>query len=111
MLVYDGECGFCTRCAAWVEKHGRGIRISPWQALDLDEVGLTERQVRAAAYWVEGSRAEAGERAVARALMACGRGYRVLGHVLLLPGVRRLSAVGYRFVAQHRGRLPGPRSS
>lgn len=108
MLVYDGDCGFCTRCALWVEAHADHVEIRPWQSLDLAAVGLTEAQVRAAAYWVDDDGVEAAERAVARALLRCGPGYRILGRALLLPGVRRVAAVGYRFVARHRGRLPGP---
>ena len=102
MLVYDGGCGFCTRCARWVEAHAHDVDVVAWQSLDLAEVGLTEQQVREAAYWLEGSRVEGAERAVARALMRCGRGYAVAGRALLLPGIRRASAPAYRFVAAHR---------
>ena len=109
MLVYDGDCGFCTRCALWVAARAVDVQVVAWQTLDLGDVGLTETQVRTAAYWVEGARVEGAERAIARALVACGRGYAVVGRLLLLPGVRRVAAVGYRFVARHRGRLPGPR--
>jgi hypothetical protein len=42
-------------------------------------------------------------------LVAWGRAYAVIGRLLLLPGVRRVAGVGYRFVARHRAHLPGPR--
>src|SRR5690242_11266967 len=105
MLVYDGDCAFCTRCARWLAARARGVRVVAWQTLDLAEVGLTEQQVSAAAYWVDGADVEHSEVAVARALMACGTGFAVLGRLLLLPGVRRLAGMGYRFVARHRGRI------
>jgi predicted DCC family thiol-disulfide oxidoreductase YuxK len=105
MLVYDGDCDFCTRCARWLDARAHEVEVVPWQALDLAEVGLTEEQVRAAAYWLEGTAVVGGERAVARSLVACGRGYAVLGRAVLLPGVRRVAGVGYRFVARHRSRL------
>ena len=108
-LVYDGDCGFCTRCARWLDRHARDVEVVPWQSLDLAEVGLTERQVRAAAYWLDGEVVDSGEGAIARSLVACGSGYAVLGRLLLLAGVRRVAAVGYRLVARHRGRLPGAR--
>jgi predicted DCC family thiol-disulfide oxidoreductase YuxK len=109
MLVYDGDCGFCTRCADWLAARAAELEVVPWQSLDLPAVGLTEAQVRTAAYWVDGDQVEGAERAIARSLLACGRGYGVVGRLLLLPGVRRVAAVGYRLVAGNRGRLPGPR--
>jgi len=105
MLVYDGDCGFCTRCARWVEARARDVEVVPWQALDLPAMGLTERQVRTGAYWLDDGTTDHGEGAIARSLMACGRGYAVIGRALLLPGVRRVAGLGYRFVARHRGRL------
>ena len=105
MLVYDGDCAFCTRCADWLRARAPDVDVAPWQGLDLADVGLTEDQVRAAAYWVDGGVVVGGEGAVARALLASGRGYPVLGRVLLLPGVRRLAGLGYRFVAGHRGAI------
>jgi predicted DCC family thiol-disulfide oxidoreductase YuxK len=108
MLVYDGDCGFCTRCARWLGAHAAQLDVVSWQTVDLGAIGLTEDEVRQAAYWVDGSVVEGAERAISRSLVACGGGYALLGRVLLLPGVRRVAAVGYRFVARHRGRLPGP---
>ena len=108
-LVYDGDCGFCTRCAHWLAVRATDVEVVPWQTLDLAEVGLTERQVREAAYWVDDGVVDGAEGAIARSLLACGRGDAVLGRILLLPGVRRVAAAGYRLVARNRGRLPGPR--
>lgn len=105
MLVYDGDCAFCSRCARWLDARASGVEVVPWQEVDLASVGLTEDQVRAAAYWVDGGSAEGGADAVARALIACGRGYALVGRALRLPGVRRVAGAGYRLVARHRGRL------
>lgn len=108
-LVYDGDCRFCTGWARWLVVRAPGVDVVAWQTLDLDAIGLTEQQVRAAAYWVDGRGVVGAERAVARSLRACGGGYAVLGRLLLLPGVRRVAAVGYGWVARHRARLPAPR--
>ena len=105
MLVYDGDCGFCTRCARWVETRARDVEVVPWQTLDLPAVGLSEQQVRTAAYWLDDGTTDHGEGAIARSLMACGRGYAVIGRALLVPGVRQVAGVGYRIVARNRGRL------
>ena len=53
MLVYDGDCGFCTRCARWVGTRSHGVEVVPWQTLDLAALGLSEQQVRTAAYWLD----------------------------------------------------------
>lgn len=107
-LVYDGDCGFCTRSAEFVSARS-DVAVSPWQALDLDEVGLTEEQVTSAAYWLDGDGdvPRRGARAVAAALRACGPGYAVLGRAIDLPPVRPLAAAGYAVVARYRYRLPG----
>jgi predicted DCC family thiol-disulfide oxidoreductase YuxK len=102
ILVYDGECGFCARCARWIELRTQGVDVVPWQSLDLAGVGLTEQQVRDSAYWLEGPSAHAAEGAVARSLQRCGGTYAVIGRALLFPGVRPLAARAYRFVARHR---------
>jgi hypothetical protein len=85
------------------------VDVVPWQSADLVGLGLTEDQVREAAYWVDGDSIDGAEAATARSLLACGRAYAVIGRLLLLPVVRRVAGVGYRFVARHRAHLPGPR--
>jgi hypothetical protein len=47
-------------------RHARDLEVVPWQALDLAEVGLTEEQVRAAAYWLDGQVVDSGGPIAAR---------------------------------------------
>ena len=102
-IVYDADCGFCTRSARWVDADPVA-----WQDLDLGSVGATRAEAEAFAGWLEDGRIRAlGAPAIAAALRARGGWTRPLGHALDLPGVRRLAAVVYRFVAAHRHRLPG----
>lgn len=107
-LVFDGDCGFCTRSADWVATRSDAA-VEPWQRLDLAAHGLTEDEVRTAAYWLDpdGGEPLRGARAVAAALRACGRPWRGVGVLLDLPPLRPLSALGYRVVAANRHRLPG----
>lgn len=110
-LVYDADCGFCTVCADFARARG-DFEVAPWQALDLAAVGLTEQQVSAAAYWLDGDGPRSGHRAIARALRSFRpgpryAGYRLLGRLIDLPPVRPLAAVGYALVARYRYRLPG----
>jgi predicted DCC family thiol-disulfide oxidoreductase YuxK len=108
VLVYDGDCGFCTTCARLGQRRLRLPAVEPWQFLDLDELGLTEAACREAVQWVatDGSVA-AAEGAVIASLRHAGGGWRWLGALLDLPGIRHLAALAYRLLARYRHRMPG----
>ena len=106
-LVYDGDCGFCTSSARFVERRSDAA-VVPWQRFDLPAVGLTAEQTSAAVYWLPSAGAPLrGARAVAAALRECGPTYRVIGLLIDLPLVRPLAAAVYAVVARYRHRLPG----
>lgn len=109
VLVFDGDCGFCTSTVHWLLARIRTpVRAVPWQRLDLEAYGLTERDVRRFVWWIdEIGRRDRGHRAVARALEACGGGWPLVGRLLRTPPFGWLGAVGYRLVARFRGWLPG----
>lgn len=108
MFLYDADCGFCTRTA---QLGGRVLRapdmFQPWQAQDLDALGLTEAQLLEEAVFWTPSASYGGAQAVAHALIAAGGLWVVLGRLLTLPGVRWVAGVAYRFIAHNRYRLPG----
>lgn len=108
ILVYDGDCAFCTRTARWAERrlHDRAA-VRPWQALDLDALGLTEHDVTTAAWWVDGDRRDAGHRSIGRALVAIGGLWRLLGWLLLLPPVSWIARPVYALIARNRHKMPG----
>lgn len=112
VLVYDGDCGFCTSAARWAERgFGATATALPWQGLGDDglrALGLTRDQVARAAWWVgpEG-RPLGGHLAVAAALSAGGGWRRPAGRVLRTPPVRWGASVAYRFVSRYRHHLPG----
>jgi predicted DCC family thiol-disulfide oxidoreductase YuxK len=108
LLVFDGDCGFCTTAAGFAERRLGLEHVEPWQFLDLAALGLTESACEEAVQWVtvDGTVCSA-ERAVIAALRHAGGGWRVLGAAIGLPGPRHAAAVGYRLVARYRHRLPG----
>ncbi len=109
-LIYDGDCGFCTVSAMSVKRHvdGDSVRVAPWQSLDLTEFGLTEAEVSSAAYWVGPDGAlRRGHEAVADALLAMGRPYSFLGHLVGRRPLVWLAPPVYALVARYRHRLPG----
>jgi len=108
VLVYDGDCGFCTTCARLLERIGADAEIVAWQLTDLAELGITEEQAADAVQWVEiDGTVRAGHEAIAAVLSAAGGIWKIVGRVALLPGISWLGAKAYRLVADNRYRLPG----
>jgi predicted DCC family thiol-disulfide oxidoreductase YuxK len=108
-LVFDGDCGFCTRCVALVPKRARRTTtVVPFQRADLPALGLTASECAEAVQWVgdDGTRAR-GHAAIGRLLQQAGGLWHLLGVLLLLPPVSWLAALVYRLVAANRMRLPG----
>ena len=109
LLIFDGDCAFCTRSVRFVERRiRRHPRIVAWQSLDLAEWDLTRAECEEAVQWidVDGTRASA-HLAVARTLVYGGRGWALLGRFVAAPGIRTLAGVVYRWVARNRHRMPG----
>jgi predicted DCC family thiol-disulfide oxidoreductase YuxK len=109
VLLFDGDCAFCTSCARLVEKRIRpGAAIVAWQLADLAELGVTEGQATDALQWVEADgTVRSGHEAVAAVLTHAGPISRPLGRFLLLPGVSWVAAKAYTLIAANRHRLPG----
>ena len=111
VLIFDGDCGFCTTCAWFLQRWVVGAdsaSVAPWQRLDLAELGLTEGQCRTAVQWVgQGGQVAEGHAAIAAALKAGHRVWRLVGAMLLAPGLSWVAERVYSGVAAHRDRLPG----
>jgi predicted DCC family thiol-disulfide oxidoreductase YuxK len=108
VLVYDGDCGFCTTCARFLERIGPDAEIVAWQLTDLAELGVTEEQAADAVQWVgaDGS-VRSGHEAIAAVLSSAGRIWGIVGRLIVLPGVSWVAARAYRLTADNRYRLPG----
>jgi predicted DCC family thiol-disulfide oxidoreductase YuxK len=108
VLVYDGDCGFCTTSAHLLERIGPDAEIVAWQLTDLAALGITEEQAADAVQLVQvdGS-VRSGHEAVAAVLGTAGRIWRIAGRALLLPGISWIAARAYRLIADNRYRLPG----
>ena len=109
VLVFDGDCAFCTStvnvATRWIRRMPTTV---PYQFADLERLGLTEAACRDAVQYVaRDRRILAAEDAVAGVLLAAGKGWWLLGALMHLPGAHWLSGVAYRWVARNRYRLPG----
>jgi predicted DCC family thiol-disulfide oxidoreductase YuxK len=108
LLVFDGDCRFCTSSARLAARMVKSAEIVPWQRADLAALGVRRDEAIKAVQWVDGNgRVSAGAEAVARMLLTGTLLTRLLGALLMLPGIRLIADVVYRVVAKNRGRLPG----
>lgn len=109
LLVYDGDCGFCTRSARLLRERIRTRDdVRPSQQLELATLGLTAAQAAEAVQHVaDDGTVTSGARAIAATLRAAPQPWAAAGRVLDAPPVRPLAALGYRLVAANRHRLPG----
>ncbi|MPZ60058.1 MAG: DUF393 domain-containing protein [Propionibacteriales bacterium] len=110
VLVYDGDCAFCSSTARLLVRWVPTVAaVEPWQRLDLEELGLTETACRESVQWVDaGERPVGGPLALAGFLRSSGGPvWRLIGRVLALPLALRAADPAYRLIARNRHRLPG----
>ena len=118
VLIFDGDCGFCTTCAQRIDKwFGGSLKVEPYQFSDLAALGLSSEQTAAAVQWIAtpGAEARSGAAAIAALLVegghtrggAVGRLAVFIGWAMQTPPLIGLSRVSYELVARNRHRLPG----
>lgn len=110
VLIYDGDCGFCTRTAAWLRRRlPPGYETRPSQRLpNLEELGLDRRKVHEAAYWIDpNGRKHRGHRAIMRAVESSGGMLGPLSRLMKVWPFDPLASWVYGIVARHRHLLPG----
>ncbi len=111
LLVFDGDCAFCRRCVQFMQRHfKKQPRISSWQSLDLTTLGLTQLQCEGAVQWVNVNGAiHSAHAAIAHTLIFAGKGWALLGHIILLPGIKQIAGIMYRQIANNRACVGTPR--
>lgn len=109
VLVFDGDCGFCTSSVHWLlERVRTPVEAIPYQRIELEDYGLTEEGVRRYVWWIDPlGRKYRGHRAVGKALESAGGLWPLVGRSMQTPPLTWLAAAGYRLVARYRGYLPG----
>ncbi|MGW1680744.1 thiol-disulfide oxidoreductase DCC family protein [Saccharopolyspora sp. NPDC002376] len=108
VLIYDGDCGFCTRSVRLAERLPVRMRVLAWQEADLAAYRTTPDRARHEVLWVAPSgRVFGGAAAVAELLKSCRTPWPVAGLALSAPVLRTLAEWAYRAIAANRYRLPG----
>ncbi len=108
LLVFDGDCGFCTSAARkFADFAGESATIMPWQSLELADYGLTEADVSTAAYWVQDGVNYRGADAFVHGLQVCRSPWPLMGKILGTPPIIWLARGFYPVLARYRHKLPG----
>lgn len=110
LMLYDGDCGFCTSTAlasrgGWFRAR---VEVKPFQRADLVVHNLTVDKCGETLHVVDNDGSvHVGSDAVAVVLRESRWPWPVVGAVLRLPGVRWVAQKAYGLVARNRHRLPG----
>ncbi|MCU1440222.1 MAG: hypothetical protein JWP85_1219 [Rhodoglobus sp.] len=109
LLIFDGDCGFCTTA---VDRLRKVLPVfpeaTPWQWLELESYGLSRDDVNLYAWVVTPGHQYAGHLALSALLrMQPAPGLRFLGHLIATPPVSWAAAIGYHVIARYRHLLPG----
>jgi predicted DCC family thiol-disulfide oxidoreductase YuxK len=109
VLIFDGDCGFCTTTANWIEKRSlTPLEIQPYQWAKLAGFGLTENEAADKVQLVVDGKIFAGHHCMAKLLLIQPNVLlKFVGAVMVMPGVDPISAKVYEWVAANRHKLPG----
>jgi predicted DCC family thiol-disulfide oxidoreductase YuxK len=113
LLIFDGDCAFCTSSASWLaqrlrRKDGSNARLVAWQFVDLAALGTSRSRAQQEALWVATDGTMSGGADAFAAWLRFGGGlYGLAGSAMSLPGIRQLAAAVYRLIAKNRHRMPG----
>lgn len=108
-LIFDGQCGFCTRSVRWIQRLDRHRRIAcyPYQnRAAVARAGLSVDDARQAVWVIDAGQAHRGAAGINKALdVAVGVG--VFTAIYRVRAIRGLQDAAYRWIAAHRHRFPG----
>ncbi|MBN9609079.1 MAG: hypothetical protein BGO26_14245 [Actinobacteria bacterium 69-20] len=108
LLLFDADCGFCTRAAAIAPRLRLDVDVRPLQGADLPSLGVSaDRAWREIPLVAPDGRVRYGHEAIAGALATGGSAARLAARIMLSWPIDGLAAAVYRLVARNRHRLPG----
>lgn len=109
VLIFDGDCGFCTTTANWIKKNSKvALEIAPYQWTELGQYGLTTEEATARVQVVVGDKVFAGHYCMSQLLLIQPNILlKLVGALMVLPGLDSISAKVYEWIAANRQKLPG----
>jgi len=111
ILLYDGECGFCSAVADWVVRTNKdnNIETIPYQTADFNNiaVGLTFEQASRSAIFIRRSDGHIflNARSILETLKHTHGIYELIGYLGSNPIISLLCYPFYRLFARYRRRL------
>ena len=109
ILIFDGDCGFCTTTANYVVKHSKTpILAHAWQLIDVTQFGVLQVQAQQRVYMVDGIHVYGGHEAFAHILRLQNNWFLgAVAFLMVVPPLCWVSKIGYALVAKYRHKLPG----
>jgi predicted DCC family thiol-disulfide oxidoreductase YuxK len=109
LLIFDGDCGFCTTTANWIVRHSSvAVAAKPYQWTNLEPLGLTLDEAEAKVQLVWDDLIYSGHKCFGKLLMIQRNPLiRLVGRVVNSKALDGISARAYDWVAKNRHRLPG----
>ena len=109
LLIYDGDCAFCT---LWVNRLRDWLPVFPTavtsQSINRDEYGFSEDDLARFAWYVTPARHYGGHLATSALLRIQPKLWlRIIGALLATPPISWLAAGVYYLIARYRHKLPG----
>ena len=102
LLIYDGDCGVCTRAVKWVEERAE-IELRQFDDLTPEQIDLLPDGWRECAHFIHRDRIYSCGRAMEEAYLLTDHwATGVLRSTRNLPGFGSLREVGYRRFADNR---------
>ncbi|RRD35100.1 DUF393 domain-containing protein [Leucobacter sp. OH2974_COT-288] len=109
-LVFDGECGMCTRAALWLSRQagGSNITLLPSQnAGPLERFAITAGEAEHTVFFITPDGHKLQGAAAVTAALDVARSTRIFTRLYRFPGCGQLLERGYRWVAANRYRFKG----
>jgi len=109
-LVFDGNCGFCTRSRnllVRLDRHHRIHTLAYQQPHVPPQFGIDRDQLARAAYWFDADGTHCSGAAAINSALSAALGTQLPLQLYRLPGIHQLQDTAYHWIATHRHRLPG----
>ncbi len=107
-VLYDADCGFCTKAAGFVPRLRLDVDVASLQSVDLGMLGVSPQRAVAEMPFIHSDGSVVyGHEAIAAALKTGPVPLQLIGRFITLPGIDRIAKPTYGWVAKHRHQLPG----
>ena len=107
-LLYDADCGFCTRSARLAARLPWHTSVQPLQSVDLEALGVSaEHAALEIPFVADDLSVHYGHASGGRCVGTGPLPLRLLGRALVSRPVDPVARTAYRWIAAHRSQLPG----